>query len=75
MVVLVWALMVDRLSSGLSAFWATAFMVFILVTQRAILAMLRGTGGEVAVEITFEGKKYLVVPQAAILTLVREDLP
>lgn len=26
-----------------------------------------------AVEITFEGNKYLVVPQAAILTLVRED--
>lgn len=26
-----------------------------------------------AVEITFEDKKYLVVPQAAILTLVRED--
>jgi hypothetical protein len=25
------------------------------------------------VEITFEGDKYLVVPQAAILTLVRED--
>src|SRR2546421_190978 len=27
-----------------------------------------------AVEITFEGKKYLVVPQAAILVLVREGL-
>ncbi len=27
-----------------------------------------------AVEITFEGKKYLVVPQAAILTLAREDI-
>ena len=26
-----------------------------------------------AVEITFEGKKYLVVPQAAILTLVRDE--
>ena len=26
-----------------------------------------------AVEITFEGNKYLVVPQAAILTLVREE--
>jgi chaperonin GroES len=26
-----------------------------------------------AVEITFEGERYLVVPQAAILTLVRED--
>jgi co-chaperonin GroES (HSP10) len=28
-----------------------------------------------AVEITFEDKKYLVVPQAAILTLVREIPP
>lgn len=28
-----------------------------------------------AVEITFDGNKYLVVPQAAILTLVREDPP
>jgi chaperonin GroES len=28
-----------------------------------------------AVEITFEEKKYLVVPQAAILILIRDDLP
>jgi chaperonin GroES len=28
-----------------------------------------------SVEITFEGKKYLVVPQAAILVLVRERHP
>ena len=28
-----------------------------------------------AVEITFEEKKYLVVPQAAILTLIRETPP
>ena len=28
-----------------------------------------------AVEITFEGRKFLVVPQAAILGLVREPLP
>ena len=28
-----------------------------------------------AVEITFEDRKYLVVPQAAILTLVREEPP
>ena len=28
-----------------------------------------------AVEITFEEKRYLVVPQAAILVLVRDDLP
>ena len=43
-VVLVWALMVDRLSPGLSAFWAAAFMVFILVTQRPIEAIFRGEG-------------------------------
>jgi hypothetical protein len=28
-----------------------------------------------SVEITFEEKRYLVVPQAAILVLVRDDLP
>lgn len=28
-----------------------------------------------AVEITFEGERYLVVPQSAILALVREELP
>lgn len=28
-----------------------------------------------AVEISFEDKKYLVVPQAAILVLIRDDLP
>ncbi len=43
-VVLVWALMVDRLSPGLSAFWATAYMVFILVTQRPLMAIFRGEG-------------------------------
>ena len=43
-VVLVWALMVDRLSPGLSAFWAAAFMVFILLTQRPIMAVLRREG-------------------------------
>ncbi|WP_108482723.1 TRAP transporter permease [Oceaniglobus ichthyenteri] len=43
-VVLVWALMVDRLSPGLSAFWATMYMIFILITQRPLMAMLRGEG-------------------------------
>ena len=43
-VVLVWALMVDRLSPGLSAFWAAAFMVFILITQRPIEAIFRKEG-------------------------------
>ena len=43
-VVLVWALMVDRLSPGLSAFWAASYMVFILLTQRPLMAMFRGEG-------------------------------
>ncbi|MHA7772350.1 TRAP transporter permease [Roseibium sp. M-1] len=43
-VVLVWALMVERLSPGLSAFWASAFMVFILLTQRPLFALFRGEG-------------------------------
>jgi TRAP transporter 4TM/12TM fusion protein len=41
-IVLVWSLMVDRLSPGLSAFWATAYMIFILLTQRPLLAIMRG---------------------------------
>lgn len=42
LVVLIWALIVERLSPGLSAFYAVAFMIFILITQRPILAFLRG---------------------------------
>ncbi len=43
-VVLVWALMVDRLSPGLSAFWAASYMIFILLTQRPLMALMRGEG-------------------------------
>lgn len=41
-IVLVWCLMVERLSPGLSAFWATVFMVFIILTQRPITSIFRG---------------------------------
>ena len=43
-IVLIWCLMVERLSPGLSAFWATAFMIFIMVTQRPLFAMFRQLG-------------------------------
>jgi TRAP transporter 4TM/12TM fusion protein len=43
-VVLIWALMIDRLSPGLSAFWASSFMIFILLTQRPLMAMFRRSG-------------------------------
>ena len=57
-VVLVWALMVDRLSPGLSAFWATMYMVFILLTQRPLTAMMRGKG-KVAAAIREGGRDLL----------------
>ena len=42
--VLIWCLMVERLSPSLSAFWATALMIFILLTQRPLFSMFRGEG-------------------------------
>lgn len=43
-VVLVWCLMVERLSPGLSAFWGTIMLVVILLTQRPLLNWLRTDG-------------------------------
>ncbi|MDX1754655.1 MAG: TRAP transporter permease [Marinobacter sp.] len=37
-VVLVWCLTVERFSPQLSAFWATVFMIFIVITQRPLKA-------------------------------------
>lgn len=47
-IVLIWCLMVERLSPGLSAFWATVLMIVILLTQRPLFALFRrekGLGG------------------------------
>jgi len=44
-VVLVWCLMIERLSPGLSAFWGSVMLVIILLTQRPLLSWLRGDGG------------------------------
>ncbi|MGF1592616.1 MAG: TRAP transporter permease [Kiloniellaceae bacterium] len=38
---LIWCLMVERLSPSLAAFWAVAFMIFILLTQRWLFAFFR----------------------------------
>lgn len=40
-VVLVWCLMVEQLSPALSAFWATVFMMFIIITQKPLLGLMR----------------------------------
>ena len=38
---LIWALMVEELSPGLSAFYATVMLIVILLTQKPLLALLR----------------------------------
>ncbi|MFN3495381.1 MAG: TRAP transporter permease, partial [Hydrogenophaga sp.] len=43
-VVLIWCLMVEQMSPGLSAFWATMFMIFVMVTQKPIIAIFRQQG-------------------------------
>lgn len=47
-VALMWNLMVEELSPALSAFWATCFMMFILVTQRPLFALFRRQGAVAA---------------------------
>ena len=41
-VVLMWCLIVERFSPGLAAFWATLLMILIVLTQRPLMAWLRG---------------------------------
>ena len=41
-VVLMWCLVVERLSPALSAFWATVLLLIIVVTQHPLKAILRG---------------------------------
>ena len=41
-VVLVWNIMIERLSPALSAYWATITMIIIIVTQHAIKKFIRG---------------------------------
>ncbi len=43
-VVLLWALMVEELSPGTSAFWATATSMALVIVQPAMLAWMRKTG-------------------------------
>ncbi len=43
-IVLVYFLMIEQKSPGLSAFWASALLFVILLTQRPLKAMMRGMG-------------------------------
>ena len=41
-ILLVWLLTVERFSPSLSAFWATIFMIFIVITQKPLMDLFRG---------------------------------
>ncbi|WP_142808487.1 TRAP transporter permease [Tepidiphilus olei] len=41
---LIWNLMVERLSPGLAAFWALTYLIFIILTQRPLYAFFRAEG-------------------------------
>ncbi|MCP4328540.1 MAG: TRAP transporter permease [Alphaproteobacteria bacterium] len=47
-IILIWFLMIERYSPGLSAFWATCFMIFILLTQKPLKVMFRKAGNAAA---------------------------
>ena len=44
-VVLMWCLVVERLSPSLSAFWATVLLIFIVMTQRPLKGFFRKAAG------------------------------
>ena len=43
-VILIWCILVERLSPTLSAYWATVSMIFIIFTQKPLKRMFRGEG-------------------------------
>jgi len=43
--VLIWCLMIEEMSPALSAFWATATLIGLMLTQRPLIALFRGGSG------------------------------
>ncbi len=41
-IILIWCILVERLSPSLSAYWATLCMIFIVLTQRPLKTLFRG---------------------------------
>jgi len=41
-IILIWCILIERLSPTLSAYWATLAMIFIVLTQRPLKALFRG---------------------------------
>jgi len=46
-VILIWCIIIERLSPALSAFWATIAMIVVTLTQHPLKAIMRGHGSEI----------------------------
>ena len=73
-------MVVNETGSPLGRGWTLAGVQRVFPQDSGHVLLAEGDGSAIffrkaAVEIRFEGKRYLVVPQAAILVLVRDELP
>jgi len=50
-VVLLWSILIERLSPSLSAFWASIAMIFVVLTQDALKSIVRGQLGKIGAGI------------------------
>ena len=50
-IILIWCILIERLSPTLSAYWATVAMIFIVLTQRPLKAIFRGQGAQLFAEL------------------------
>ena len=55
--VLIWCLMIEELSPALSAFWATAILIALMVTQKPLITFFRGQKAAVARELVHGGRE------------------
>jgi len=44
-IILIWCILIERLSPTLSAYWATVAMIFVVLTQKPLKQIFRGQGG------------------------------
>ncbi|MEM1385088.1 MAG: TRAP transporter permease [Pseudomonadota bacterium] len=57
-VILIWCIIVERLSPSLSAFWATMAMIFVALTQHPLKAIMRGQFGSLGTATSRGGREW-----------------
>jgi TRAP transporter 4TM/12TM fusion protein len=57
--VLIWCLMIEELSPALSAFWATAVLIGLMLTQRALTNFFRGRRDTIGSDIRLGGREVI----------------